>query len=536
MSDGSDLDDMCFERSLRRLLPIMFCNAAKRIWSSSVGLYRALELCLEVPALRDADNCEKDSRPEKARSGAFSASRRPLPTELVFLLIGDVFRFTAPSSSRATFATIENVPTRVVQSRDLVEILGWANLGTEDFSAPFEITFLLSDIIQSLGETFGGDVMEELVAMASDPLSLTSVDYDRLAQLVGTSSNASFRDLFEQLLLPLLHCQSRLWDSAFASDSNAQTENYALAKVYLGMLRYHLLLPGSPLDPGQEPIAKISLIKRRLSNLGYQLSALQLDSGILSGNFFLETDESEQLLSEGRYLLKKKREQENQVIERPDGAPPFFELYRETREFSQTHISIKTVRRLVEMVREPNLSDDSLLVSAQQEENWQRTSEAFCDRLLTKFADYEDITVSLVGAVGLIKEGMSLLFDLATSSEHEKEANAVALAANFPLNDFISGTDKLIYILLSISVASRESVNCRRALALAVLSRLRLQSMSGLDRKILSLWFVVMDEVVKHTESESDKAFPVSSEGRDGGERVQSPVSGPSTGISASAP
>ena len=497
--EKQELDDQSLKKCLRSLLPFMFFSASKRSWINAAGLFHSISMVLEVPVFPDVAELESDTRRPTREVEGRRRGRTFAPGALVFSLVADVFQISQQQGpSRTTFATIENHRARDVQTKNLVEIL--ASFDSIDIPGPrtFDIYVMVSEVLIALEESLPSEKCSEWASYALEPQKLCSVDQYRLRELAGSSSNAVFRGFVDTLFLPLFQCMKDL----SSCDSSASKKSYALAKIYAGLLRYHLLLPDSPVDPGQKPLAKITLAERRLSNLGVELAALQLDSGAHVGDFYPQTTVTNQIFDEGLGLLEQVRRQRTMVIERPSGSAPFFELYRDTRELARTHASLDTVLHLVHMINGFRPNDHSMEAILQRGRNWQMTTEAFCNRLLSKFGVFEDVMLPLVSSIGMVKEGIDrLLSDMVSVSRETDEAAFVLKScSNLPMSNTNAGISRLVTALRRISIDSQDSRDYQLALALGILSQLvMMKKLSGADKGAVSAWYAVLAIVIQDT-------------------------------------
>jgi MoxR-like ATPase len=500
--------DFCSSTTVRlvqSLLPKMFSNAAKRTWSNSSSLYHTLSLSLEFPFDLEFSLESRASSLQNRHASRSSVQKvhEHIPTELLISLVADVFRLGVPQRGTSVFATIENYKARELQLRALVENLGRATERAFSRSFPHEMTFLLTEILEGAKNIVPGDILTKYLKMARDPGFTAAFDIDGAESL-----NCIYHDLFQQLLMPLLRCFKQLHLRVI--ESSTWSQNNALAKVYLGLLRFHLLKPDSPLDPGQEPIAKIAIINRRLQEIGVQLEARRHASGYRTGNFSPSDESVLHLLDQGEKMCFQKSSLQNRVIERDCQADSFSELYRETLESSLSGLSLSTVLRLVRLLTDgESKAEETVLL---QVDCWQTTTAMFCDRLLEKYSDYEDVVSHLIGAIGLIKDGIGSLVTSYSSQNCSSALGAFSFLA-FPSSCSHSGLNREIQFVKSIKVTSRQRMQCKRAAGLAILSRLVvLHRLTGMGGEILCLWKMVQDEIFNETDTNDSDFESIPSE------------------------
>jgi MoxR-like ATPase len=500
-----DLSASTNVRLVKSLLPKMFANAAKRTWSNASSLYHTLSLSLELP-IDLGSNVESSKSILQNRSISRSSIQKAhehIPTELLISLVGDVFRLGAPRCGQSVFATIENHEARELQLCALVENFGRAPERDYSRSFPDELTFLLTEILEGAKNIVPEEILTKYMKMARDPVLMTLDTGDE------ELFNCVYHDLFQQLLIPLLQClkQLHLPDTELSTWSL----NNALAKIYLGLLRFHLLMPDSPFDPGQEPVAKIAIVNRRLQEIGVQLEAERLVSGYRSGNFFPTHESAIHLLDQGENFSFQKLTLQNKIIERDCQADSFSELYRETLDASSSGLSFSSVLRLVRLLTDSESKAEKTVVL--QVECWQSTTAIFCDRLLEKYSDYEDVVLPLIGAIGLIKDGLGSLVTSNNSSLNCSSAPGALSFLAFPSSCSHSRLRREIQFAKSIKVSSRQSLQCKRAAGLAVLSRLVvLHKLNGMDAELLCLWKMAQSEIFNEMNTNDSNAESDSSE------------------------
>jgi MoxR-like ATPase len=514
MIEGALAGDPIHERFLRCLLPQMSYNASRRTWSGAIYRFWSISRRLELPALLDADNdtdADVDSKSyqnAKVPEPIWSAMQHT-PSSTVFSLVAGRFVNDHEAQCLTSVTTIENFRARGIQSRSLVDVL--STLEPDNHcEGPFEISYLLIDILEALAGSFPDSaVVEEVISNATRSDHLLSADEPRLRTLLETCTNQVFLEFLEPVVLPLFSCLHRLWRNSANSFADS-SRDYALSRVYLGLLRFHLLIPDSPLDPGRKPIAKVALIERRLSDLRLQVSASRIDCGISTGDFSPDTETIHSLLDEGQRLWDKKQRQGKKVIERPGTGPSFVYLFRELKDFARSFVGLSSVLSLT------NVLDDTASSEPveQRESNWQMTTEAFCDRLMSMFAVYEDVTLPLVGAIASMKVGLRALLVQRTSptGAEPKEASVMKTCLNFPFAESFTGSDAVGATLNSIDVSSRDGLTYQRDLAFALLSRLVLERLViGANRDIIHSCLATLDRLLDGSEVLDDSEIPFES-------------------------
>ena len=490
---------------LRCLLPTMSCNLSRRVWTNSFSDLDAISTRMELPAMWIDD--ERSLNRQELISGGVetmdfgpSRLRQQVRSEAAFRLIGEQF-MGLDRQKRSKYYTMENHEARKLQSQELVDMFSSLRVPSADLS-PFGIHYLLIDVLNALKDSFPDAVGAELVTIARRPDVLLNTSPDHIRDLGSTSTHAVLKGCFTILVLPLFVSLQRIWKPG-NEEKDFYDEQYALAWIYVGLLRIHLLVPDSPLDPGRAPLAKVALINRELSSLHMRVAALRVDSGFVRGNFAPESDDICQLLDEGENLVIKRDSQEKKVVERVESAPPFFDLFRETRDFVKSFAGQDTVLPLVETLQEARRK--SMQSQARQRElNWQRTASAFCSRLESHFAAYEDITTTFVDAVRLVQNGLHMLAEAHVPVDDVKgPADSFDLFMRFPMGNHSEDLGCLVTAISSIAsedvaMDSVEKQDCQQALALAALARLSIQkTLIGLDKSAVASCSTIFNVVTR---------------------------------------
>lgn len=493
--EHEELDISRWRQCFSRILPTMIGVSTRRTWLGSSDLLHVFSHCLELPHFHGLKKDRLTTEPVQ-----FDQSN---PSVMVYSLLRDVFALQASPNFHFSFITIENYHAREVQSRNLVEILSLPDEKFNQCPVPFEVFHLFSETIGALKDSFSHPDKTQILQFLEAPECLTKLRRESILHLCNSSSNDLFLSLVDPIVLPFIQCLENLWTHKKNSPSIA--EESTLAKIYVGLLRFHLLLPDSPIDPGQESLAKVSLFERRLSVLGTRLVAIQLDSKATSGELFPSLDATTKIEAEGQKLLKQRNEQQENLIERPSDVPSFFELFKETRRFAATHVSLNGIllfvndfQRLCEQANE--LFRDELL---RRKDQWKFTVETFCDRLSSEFESFEDIIVPLVSSLGLIKEGLDGLTEL-SNSRHGHDNLLLEQISGFPTRNCSTELSRTS-ILRLFSTTTIESTESRLALTLSKLSQLVIaKKVTTLDFDLLQAWSAMLNSMLNCIDMSND--------------------------------
>jgi hypothetical protein len=292
----------------------------------------------------------------------------------------------------------------------------------------------------------------------------------------------------------------------------------AQAWAYVGLLRLHLLAPTSPIDPGRRPAAKVEQLDWIINDLSSNILSHGLHS-VICGDFAPDSPTTRLLRDQKVQYLKKRSSQEKKIIERPHNSPLFYDLYREVHHFCKTVASVENVSNIFKLIE---TSTESSFRS--QEINWQCSATAFCNRLSTIYAMYEDVTVPLINEIKSIQRGLRELSLSRVKSIRSTEI--IQLQNSFLMypcvngdflkmieeDSFVSSYDEL---LLQFGVSGRngakvEIANIVRSCHFAALFRLHLhlsldeQASSHLSGQALQMVNSVLSKIANCSSDESD--------------------------------
>jgi len=408
--DGNSSKNQSLRILLRSLLPTMLSNLSRHSFTGSFVCQNSISSSLEMPDMWSSDDAHNDSLFGNLdladREFAIGNARlqQPVRTEFLFNTIGIQLSFSK-KPARTKFFTIENAVQREDQSKEMLNVLSTLCISPSN-SRLFVQHCILFDILTAVRVLFQDNSMDEVLSLVKNNKKFAASSIEQIKSAGDAIGNNFFGLFWDDLLFPLLKSLHRAWqEDTVTTEYDRQC---SLASIYLGLLRLNLLTPCSPLDPGRAPLAKVSLITKQLLDIQSRLVATRLHSGFVDGNFSPETSETRSLIERTENLSKKRTSQQKKVVERTESAPPFSELFRETREFLTTASGNDTVLEMIE-----NLSTrtvDKVKGSIERRaENWQRTAAAFCRRLSNDFSAYEDVTTSIIDSVRMIQDG---LFDL----------------------------------------------------------------------------------------------------------------------------
>lgn len=503
------------EHLLSRLLPVMFSGALKHASEQGKSGNKTVEGKLEMPVLFDAE-CLEESATALVSSSlpTFGGPQRQawVYTEELLDLVGGFALSLHPTRKAATYCSLENHRARALQAQDFVHILASASFH-ETCPTQCEIRYIVSETMAALGKWIDSTGLVKPINIVTIHEALQSCDKAYLENLVCQCSHSVLQELKQSVVLPLFDSVMKSW-MAEARPTVCFLKDTALSRAYSGLLRFHLLLPESPLDPGRRPLAKAQLIESRLCQLRIQVASSRLSSGFQSGDFSPDLPFVRKLLARGTMLSRKRETQSKKIVERVKRAPPFVELYEESRDFAKNFCSSETVLALISLIQNAGESgsNSDVKVARERTRYWLNTASAFCERLVSYFSDYEDFILPLADAVRLLQEGIEGLIEacLPVQVKFSRQVDTVKLCLQYPMPDATSDSGCLEEAIKSIPKASRAGVNCSRALGVAMLSRLLVQKLSrGISCKMATQSCSIFDSLLEKELESSDEGVAI---------------------------
>ena len=324
-------------------------------------------------------------------------------SEFLFRMQG--FKRVADTSAQnIPYLTVENQDARTVQARKLFRFLACDLKGLRKNERNSDtIMFLLENMIDALRESFDSD--ESFAAFRS---SLLDGNGDALLS-IQSCKHGRFVKLAAKVLPSLLASIEKM-------DQSSSRFGLALASVYVGILRFHLTLPASPLDPGKKPAAKVAQWNHHLQYLGSKLVTMRMESGLITGNFEPDNDEVTIVMDTLSHGHKKRTNEEKKCVERPADIPPFYDLFKEVHHFASTVASADNILGLLQTIQDDNGAEVES-TKKQKEVNWQASTAAFCNQMTIKYSSYEDVTSPFLAALGMIRNGLRCILHHNTTAE-----------------------------------------------------------------------------------------------------------------------
>jgi hypothetical protein len=203
--------------------------------------------------------------------------------------------------------------------------------------------------------------------------------------------------LLSACLLPLLRLLAeKEEDPRFSRDPVTA----GLAWIRLGLLRVHLLIPASGVDPALEGNARHALMSNTLEGHTALLTVMHTTGTSAWAQSAVHLLNDTEKLSEEVVIL------EGQVIHRPASAPAFSDLFYELRDLCENIIGIDRMTRWMDSLVAFSTRDATAL--AQEESALQATIISVVQRLESVYSEYEDITLPLAAGLHCITSGMRL--------------------------------------------------------------------------------------------------------------------------------
>ncbi|TMW64993.1 hypothetical protein Poli38472_009160 [Pythium oligandrum] len=251
------------------------------------------------------------------------------------------------------------------------------------------------------------DLLGRLV-LAQDG-SFSDHDKTALLRVLRTSSDASFVALVDELVSPLV--------SIFVQSKDT-TSNLLLGEgfVLLGLWRFLLLLPSSPVDPVIKPLVKKEMLMNRVAMLAFQST---VDGAIHRLSPLPASTRTQAVRNESDKLGEQVRHVSAFAIQRYDPsrakehavAPSVFgEMFRDLQRFQKTIMLSEKLLAFVSIVRSGLNSESKCRQIFRELEMFQQTTESFIVQLANKYStSFYDIVEPVAAAVLAVKEGIAML-------------------------------------------------------------------------------------------------------------------------------
>jgi MoxR-like ATPase len=493
----------------RRLLPMMTTYASRHTLKGSSFLCRYISPKLELPKA-GGETIEVNKMRERNSRVGFSNCRTTqgnVPDVVVFSLIGREFW---PHRSRelvagAAFLTIENCVVRDRQCRTLTGLLAALDCSFQS-QMIHELTYKLFETLLALGaSSLSGEkcLLDSLTTGPPEPPEIIMSEIGHLVDVFKLPITAIV------IIWRCLHSAWRIRADAgieVTQKSDLGSKEIAIAGAFIGLIRFHVFLPVSAVDPGRRPQGVVSLLNRRLVRLSIEDAACRLETSLIDAGMKKDTHEALARRSEISRIVTSRAKQEAEIIRRPAKCPAFVDLYQELHDFASDIMPIDAMAEFIQLLTtcSETASKHGHDALVQRESHFQVTAEGFCDRLLHHFGAYEDVVAPLVDAVEGMRVGLATI-SRAVAGEGSAQTtlhNLTNFCSGVPL-----GEEDGIRNLLKYAASASDFTHDRtleRDAALAVLSRLVVtRAVHGMDQKLLVLW----DDVISRVMPKQDAGF-----------------------------
>ena len=483
----SESDDDAILHMLRSILPRMLFSHYNHQWCNTYNDLDSISCDLVGPCIW---NKEDDETPKHMNSSVFRHSTKSTlvsscagPTRIEMNTDRSaIFRLLRlpPSDTASAYMTMENGDARKDQAKKLMPLFASQGPVKSHAHQTEMIKYLLGCVFDAFEESFGKVHLD-----IKNLLESTSIKTCDIAAVFKHCKNKSLQSHVSMLVIPLIENIQAINESEEGSVN--QKRHVDLSWVYLGLLRLNLLVPSSPIDPGRKPAAKVEQLDWFLNEVGSSLLSYSLHYGLSYGDFAPESPSTEQLNDLFEYTSKKRANQEKKIIERPDNAPPFHDLFREIHHFCKTVANPNSVVSLVETIEKDGADSSSFRA---QEINWQCSATSFCTRLSTVYSMYEDITIPCANEIRAIQRGLrGLALNQAVSHQTSMLVNTQDKLLTYPFgnNRFSLHLTKESYsqvmkeLLLRFGAGGgsrkQDTVIIHRSIQLAALMRVQVNQM-----------------------------------------------------------
>ncbi|KAF4033085.1 ATPase family associated domain-containing protein 5 [Phytophthora infestans] len=304
-----------------------------------------------------------------------------------------------------------------------------------------------------------------LLQLADKPQVFDDKTLTHLLKVLRTSSDSTFSTLVDSLVAPLM----KSLVTAAREQHNCHRGSLGESMVMLGLWRFALLLPSSPVDPVTKPLVKKENLLNRLAMLTMQDAANasidRLNPSPASSVATVENagrSRSElygQVMEVSAYAIQRyqpsKRHNNGGAIDpsefgmQPVAASVFGELFRDLLRFNSTVMPAEKLSALLSTVRSSKSSQQRKRELLRELDMFQQTSESFVAQLSNKFGEcFRDILEPVAAAIYCVKEGVALVtwslfqqLQEASLKQQPKETLALSLV-QFPSSLNVNSVDQ----------------------------------------------------------------------------------------------
>ncbi|CAH0485031.1 unnamed protein product [Peronospora farinosa] len=360
------------------------------------------------------------------------------------------------SEAQVRAARLEKIKThfetKPAQSGDMMSITS-SSFVRELFVATvlaFESTFPKDSVSVQWKE-----ICSLLLQFADSAQTFDASAQTKLLHALRTSEDNTFVTLVDVLVVPLVTTMS-MKDKGQHSGRCSSVIGESM--MLLGLWRFALLLPSSPVDPVTKPLVKKENLLNRLAMLTMQdavSSSIRRLNPSPASSYFAENDTrllrelSTQIMEVSTRAIKRyhpiKLRSDAAMMDsedfrvQPVAASVFGELFRDLLRFNATMMSAEKMLALLSTARSPKSSQQRKRELLRELNMLQQTSESFLAQMSKKFGEcFRDILEPVAAAIYCVKEGIALvtwsLYESlkdASLKKQQKEALALSLV-QFP--------------------------------------------------------------------------------------------------------
>jgi len=409
--------------SLKHLLGCVYTTLLttlhRHYWCNSFNDANCLSDSLAFPAFWNSDVfSDTEERTEKDDNSASLVFYMGKPrifhnfiSEYIFRLQGFERKSKEQAINKVPYRTLENDSCRCTQTQKLIELLSERFVETRDDDiCSLDTTFyLLECSVNALRTSFTNSA-----GLNSFRDAILFGELDSLDISMISCVHRNLKSMSNTVLRPLVVSVKNM-----ISDPNRIS--IAEAQIYIGLLRFHLLIPASPLDPGKKPAAKVLQWQQYLEDIESELIAFEMEERLETGDFEADGDYATQLLEEISYSKSKQDNQRKKQVERPECANSFYDLFRDVHHFANTIGSVKTVTSLIGDFTEYQEGTEH------KEINWQNSATAFSSQLYSKYKYYEDVITPILSSIGTVQQGIRMLMTVKAKQDNRSSRIAMEL-------------------------------------------------------------------------------------------------------------
>lgn len=246
----------------------------------------------------------------------------------------------------------------------------------------------------------------------------------QLLAALKLSTDSTFVSCVDELIKPFL--ASLPTNAAMhkaTGNGNSNASLFGSCFTLLGMLRFVLVVPSSPVDPVTKPLVKKEMLLSRLAMSTMQdavdavidrISALPAASATTVENKEAKMSSlHDQVVELSAYAIQRfnpvQRNASDESVKEV-AMSVFGDMFRDLIRFQSTIMSTSKMVAMVSTIRSSMKSNNKCRQLLRELEMFQQTSESFLAQLLNKYgASFRDVLEPVVSAIYVVKEGVAFL-------------------------------------------------------------------------------------------------------------------------------